>query len=78
MVIHYDLPAGVEAPTRGQAVKVLGNPFGKVLDGKISIVHDDEDMVSIYIPDGQDGADVFQAWVAGNGDVAVNFDPSAP
>lgn len=78
MVIHYDLPEEIDTPTRGQPVEILGSPFGKVLKGSISIVHDGKDMVSIYIPDGQDGGDAFESWIAANGDVAVNFSPSSP
>lgn len=79
VLIQYVLPDDVDSAElrHGQDVLVSGDPDKPTLRGQISTVHKDGDVVSIFIPDGQDGAADFQNWVVSDGGVGVDLDPSS-
>lgn len=77
MLLHYDWPADVDVPAVGAELDVSGNPDRPVLHGQVWRVnpeHNVEDgttTISIMLEDGQAGAEEFQEWVLGEGDIGV-------
>lgn len=78
MLLTYEwLASNGEAPETGTRLKLSGDPDRPVLDGTVARQVDGEDgvtVLSIVIPDRQNGSLNFQHWVQNDGEIGIKLD----
>lgn len=78
MFIVYEWSTVQDPPTFGTKLLVSGDPDKLLVKGEVLRVSPGENggwpSLSIYIPDGQDGAGPFQDWIVNGGSVGIKLD----